>query len=261
MEMGADEPQITGYKLRDGKMEPTMAPGREYMAELERRDAEMRDQYEGIDYQPAQEDVSKYGIKQTWETRFGQGPPTMTTHRISSPAGKGKVEYRIGDQYKVAVYPGAEIADQSTMEGISLQMQYNTSAWQRDPNHRVERVSPEQLMDQTRRKLNQPPNGKDRYKDSKWLIQTNYFTNSKTPSLSHFKTTCMQRCPSKSDSVLGKAVYAQSMKRGRLFTLTNVVVVMSSSTQVVCLNNAIPATKLRKHCGVKRDRAKENRAA
>ena len=157
MEMGADEPQITGYKLRDGKMEPTMAPGREYMAELERRDAEMRDQAERIDYQPAQEDVSKYGIEQTWETRFGQGPPTMTTHRVSSPAGKGKVEYRIGDQYKVAVYPGAEVADQSTMEGISLQMQYNTSAWQRDPNHRVERVSPEQLMDQTRRKYNPEP--------------------------------------------------------------------------------------------------------
>jgi hypothetical protein len=157
MQLPSNEPQITGHKLRDGKMEPTMAPGREYMAELERRDAEMRDQAERIDYQPAQEDVSKYGIKQTWETRFGQGPPTMKAHSISSPAGQGKVEYHPSDQYKVAVYPGAEIADQSTMEGISLQMQYNTSAWQRDPNHRVERVSAEQLMDQTRRKLNPQP--------------------------------------------------------------------------------------------------------
>ena len=157
MEVGPDEPQITGYKLRDGKMEPPMAPGREYMAELERRDAESRDQYEGIDYQPAQEDVDKYGIKQTWETRFGQGPPRMQAHRTSSPAGQGKVEYHPSDQYKVAVYPGAEVADQRTMEGVALQMQYNTSAWQRDPNHRVERVSAEQLMDQTRRKLNPQP--------------------------------------------------------------------------------------------------------
>ena len=157
MEVGPDEPQITGYKLRDGKMEPTMAPGREYMAELERRDAESRDQYEGIDYQPAQEDVDKYGIKQTWETRFGQGPPRMQAHRTSSPAGQGKVEYHPSDQYKVAVYPGAEVADQRTMKGVALQIEYNTSAWQRDPNHRVERVSAEQLMDQTRRKLNPQP--------------------------------------------------------------------------------------------------------
>mgnify|MGYP003108443956 CR=1 FL=1 len=157
MEMGPDGPQITGYKLVDGEMKPLTAPGREYMAELERRDAESRDRYESIDYQPAQEDVSKYGINQNWETRFGQGPPKMQAHRISSPAGQSKVEYHPSDQYKVAVYPGAEVADQSTMEGISLQMQYNTSAWQRDPNHRVERVSAEQLMEQTRRKLNPQP--------------------------------------------------------------------------------------------------------
>ena len=158
MQLPSNEPIVERAKKGDdGQFHPIPSPNAEYMAELERRDAQMRDEAERIDYQPVQDDVSKYGINQTWETRFGQGPPTLQAHRISSPTGQGEVQHHPSDQYKVAVYPGAEIADQSTMEGISLQMQYNTSAWRRDPNHRVESVSSEQLMEQTRRKYNQQP--------------------------------------------------------------------------------------------------------
>jgi hypothetical protein len=152
MSMPADDPRVTGHKLRDGTMQPTTAPGREYMAELERRDAEMRDRAESVNYEPDKQVAAKYGINQNFQTHFGEQQPTTTLGVLN-----GQPHQYPTDNYKVPVYPGAAEADQNSVEGIELQMQYNTAAWQRDPNHEVERVSAEQLMEQTRRKYNQQP--------------------------------------------------------------------------------------------------------
>jgi len=152
MSMPADDPRVTGHKLRDGTMQPTTAPNREYMAELERRDAEMRDRAESVNYEPNKQVAAQYGINQNFQTHFGEQQPTTTLGVLN-----GQPHQYPTDNYKVPVYPGAAEADQNSVEGIELQMQYNTAAWQRDPNHAVERVSSEQLMEQTRRKYNQQP--------------------------------------------------------------------------------------------------------
>ena len=152
MDMPADDPRVTGHKLRDGTMQPTTAPNREYMAELERRDAEMRDRAESVNYEPDKQVAAKYGINQNFQTHFGEQQPITTLGVLN-----GQPHQYPTDNYKVPVYPGAAEADQNSVEGIELQMQYNTAAWQRDPNKEVERVSAEQLMEQTRRKYNQQP--------------------------------------------------------------------------------------------------------
>ena len=157
MSSAADEPQIQRYDVERDRLgyqyNPVYSLPREYMAELERRDAEMKDRVQSIDYQPSQEVASQYGINQNFQTYFGEQQPATTTLGVL----EGQPHQYPTDNYKVPVYPGAAEADQNSVEGIELQMKYNTSAWQRDPNREVERVSSEELMEQTRRKLNPQP--------------------------------------------------------------------------------------------------------
>tara|TARA_R100000995_G_scaffold83455_3_gene59439 strand:- start:3215 stop:4237 length:1023 start_codon:yes stop_codon:yes gene_type:complete len=126
MEMEPDGPRTTGLSLgEDGQMRPTTAPGREYMAELEARQRENLEGYsQPYEAEPTAEYRTQYGIEQSWEERFGQGPPTTTKTVMN-----GKVHYEPTDEYKVPVFPDARVADQRTVEGIKQQMQYNTDAW------------------------------------------------------------------------------------------------------------------------------------